>query len=309
MEWVETTARSVEDAVEIALDQLGVDESDMEYEVVQVPRPGVFGIGRAEARIRARVRPQAPRSKDGEGGGRRRSHRQDGQRSTRNSKKHQPQVGLSEVASRDESDAEESQRSDARRNKSRRSNRRSSTTNRQQEGNSDVNYQERGTEVPLREQSECAKRFLEGLLEILHAKSPMEIEINDEDELVTISIEGSQLGHLIGPRGATLQALQELTRTVVQRQTDANNGRIIVDIAGYREKRRAALTQFAHQIAQEVLQSGTKRVLEPMNPADRKVVHDVVNDIEGVSTHSEGESMRRRVVVQPSAESEAAHAG
>ena len=104
---------------------------------------------------------------------------------------------------------------------------------------------------------------------------------------------------LIGARGATLQAIQDLTRTVVQRQTGAAYGRLLVDVLGYRKKRRDALERFAREQAEQVRSSGTRRVLEPMGAADRKVVHDAINTIEGVSTTSEGEEPRRRVVILP----------
>jgi spoIIIJ-associated protein len=90
-----------------------------------------------------------------------------------------------------------------------------------------------------------------------------------------------------------------LTRTVVQRKTSASNGRLLVDVGGYRQKRKAALERFAQQLAAEVSATGTRKVLEPMNAADRKVVHDAVSDIDGVATASEGEEPYRRVVILP----------
>ena len=77
------------------------------------------------------------------------------------------------------------------------------------------------------------------------------------------------------------------------------NGRLLVDVGGYRQARREALERFTRQIADEVKASGRARGLEPMSPADRKVVHDTVNDIDGVETTSEGEEPRRRVVIIP----------
>ena len=82
------------------------------------------------------------------------------------------------------------------------------------------------------------------------------------------------------PRGATLAALQELARTFVQKRTGGQSSRIIVDVAGYRAKRTAALQRFAQQVADEVTASGSDRALEPMSAADRKVVHDTINEIE-----------------------------
>ena len=76
-------------------------------------------------------------------------------------------------------------------------------------------------------------------------------------------------------------------------------GRVRLDVAGYRQRRREALERFTRSVADEVKESGVQKVLEPMAPADRKVVHDTVNEIDGVRTVSEGEEPRRRVVVVP----------
>jgi spoIIIJ-associated protein len=154
-------------------------------------------------------------------------------------------------------------------------------------------------DVPLAEQGEVAATFVRGVVERFGA-GEAQVTIHEIDEdTVEVRVEGGDLGLLIGPKGATLQSLQELARTVVQRQTGARSGRLLVDVSGYRAKRKEALERFARKIADDVLASSTRVVLEPMNPSDRKVIHDTINDIDGVSTSSEGEEPRRRVVVSP----------
>jgi spoIIIJ-associated protein len=96
-----------------------------------------------------------------------------------------------------------------------------------------------------------------------------------------------------------LLALQELTRTVMQRQIASSECRVVLDINGYRRRRQDALARFARQVALEVQASNNKRALEPMPPPDRKVVHDAVNEIAGVTTISEGEEPYRRVLLIP----------
>jgi spoIIIJ-associated protein len=123
--------------------------------------------------------------------------------------------------------------------------------------------------------------------------------VRPDEDTVDLHLRGSDLGLLIGPKGSTLLAIQDLTRTVVHHQTGAANGRIHVDVGGYRQKRSEALARFAQQVAATVRQNGTRTVLEPMSAADRKVVHDAITSIDGVSTVSEGEEPRRRVVVLP----------
>lgn len=149
-----------------------------------------------------------------------------------------------------------------------------------------------------RDEVEVATEFLTGLLEAFGGTFSMQERALEED-FVELSVQGDDLGLLIGPRGQTLSAVQELTRTVVQRQSRGRSGRIVLDIAGYRQARRTALERFAREVASQVVSSGVPRVLEPMPPADRKVVHDTINTIDGVVTSSEGEEPRRRVVMSP----------
>jgi spoIIIJ-associated protein len=154
-------------------------------------------------------------------------------------------------------------------------------------------------DVPLSEQGVIATEFLRGVLDRFGAPSATVGTHEIDEDTLELRIEGQDLGLLIGPKGAALQSLQELTRTVVQRKTGARSGRLLVDVAGYRARRKEALERFAQKIADDVLSSATRVVLEPMNPADRKVIHDTINGIDGVSTSSEGEEPRRRVVVSP----------
>jgi spoIIIJ-associated protein len=153
-------------------------------------------------------------------------------------------------------------------------------------------------DVPLNEQGEIAKGFVVGLLDRLDLDGDVTVEPVDDDT-IEVAVTGGELGMLIGPKGAALAALQDLTRTVVQRRTGARNGWIVVDVSGYRRKRREALEKFTRGVADEVRGSGTRQALEPMTAADRKIVHDTVNDIDGVTTTSEGEEPRRRVVLLP----------
>ena len=145
---------------------------------------------------------------------------------------------------------------------------------------------------------DVAEEFVRGLMDAFGATYGLERRDLDDDTL-EIAVEGEQLGLLIGPRGQTLSAVQELARTVVQRRAAGHHGRVVVDIGGYRRARREALERFTRQVADQVRQSGIARVLEPMPPADRKVVHDTINTIDGVVTSSEGEEPRRRVVIAP----------
>ena len=154
-------------------------------------------------------------------------------------------------------------------------------------------------DVTVEQQGEMIQTFVEGLVEAFGYEAEVGTTTIDE-ETVEVHVDGEGLGLLVGPRGATLQAIHDLSRTVVQRQASGNHeGRVRLDVAGYREKRREALAAFTHKVAQQVIDSGSAQVLEPMAPADRKVVHDTANEIAGVRTTSEGDEPRRRVVVHP----------
>ncbi len=154
------------------------------------------------------------------------------------------------------------------------------------------------SEVSVQEQAKVAEDFTRGLVEAFGADADVAVEVDDEGG-VLVNVTGRDLGLLVGPRGATVQAVQELVRTIVQRETEGHGTRINVDVAGYRARRREALGRFATELAEKVLETGREQALEPMSAADRKVVHDAIAVIEGVSTASEGEDPRRRVVVRP----------
>ena len=151
-------------------------------------------------------------------------------------------------------------------------------------------------DVPIEEQAAAAEEFTRGLVEAFDLGGTVRTVI--EEDVVTVHVEGDNLGLLVGPKGATLHAIEELVRTVVQRQTDGHVVRIHVDVAGYRAKRRTALEAFTRQLVDKVLETGKAQALEPMSAADRKIVHDTAGEIDGVVTESDGEEPRRRVVIR-----------
>jgi spoIIIJ-associated protein len=153
--------------------------------------------------------------------------------------------------------------------------------------------------MSIEAQATLAEEFVRGVVSSFRLDATVSSTI--EDDYIRVAVDGESVGYLIGPKGATIDALQELTRTVVQRRSDDAGGRINVDVGGYRARRAAALAQFAEKVAREVVEGGLPQALEPMSPADRKVVHDALNEVEGVTTSSEGEEPRRYVVIHPSA--------
>ena len=127
------------------------------------------------------------------------------------------------------------------------------------------------------------------------------VKANREEEgVLEVVVDGNEVGLLIGRRGATLAAVEELLRVVVQRRAQGRRyDKVRLEVAGYRRRRREALEGFAQRVAEDVRATGEAKILEPMSSADRKIVHDVIVEIDGVQTASEGEEPRRRVVVSP----------
>jgi len=119
-----------------------------------------------------------------------------------------------------------------------------------------------------------------------------------EDNRAVVQAQGLNLGLAIGPRGETVRAITQLSHTMIQRLSDGEaEGKLTVDIGGYRERRRTFLAEFAVNQANDVLEDGNPIALDPMNASDRKVVHDAVSDVEGVATRSEGSDYDRHVVI------------
>ncbi|HEU4423863.1 MAG TPA: R3H domain-containing nucleic acid-binding protein [Pilimelia sp.] len=147
----------------------------------------------------------------------------------------------------------------------------------------------------LFQQSEIAADYVEGLLDILDMDG-------DIDELVSsgrpvVEVVGGRLQNLVGQRGATLEALQELTRLAIFRQTGTPS-RLLLDVGGYRANRRKELAAVARNAVEKVKEYGEPVRLEPMSAFERKCVHDVVNAIVGVESESEGVEPGRRIVVR-----------
>lgn len=293
MEWVETTADTIEEAKSLALDQLGVDESDAEFEVIEEPRAGLFGRTRGEARVRARVRPTAarPKRERGERGGRdRRERRGRGDRAPR--------------GDRDERSREPRGDRDRDRDRGRGRDRdRDRDQDRGEQG------ERRRNETPIAPSavSDAATAFLDGLVRAAGATGRSVATVEGEE--IDINIEGDDLSFLVGAKGQTLTALQDLTRVVSQRRLGDHETRLKVDVAGYRERRKAALTRFALKVADDVRSAGEARALEPMNAADRKVVHDALADLADIVTRSQGSDPFRRVVVALAAETDGGSRG
>jgi spoIIIJ-associated protein len=152
-----------------------------------------------------------------------------------------------------------------------------------------------GDDLLVRE-GDVAGDYLERLLDILDVDGDIDLDV--EGDRASVAIVGGRLNDLIGAEGATLEALQELTRLAVAQSTGVRS-RLMLDIGGFRAKRRSDLTALAGEVARRVGSSRQPERLSAMNPFERKVVHDVIASVAGVHSESEGEEPNRRVVVLP----------
>ncbi len=276
MDWVETTGRTVEEAKEAALDLLGVDYSEAEFEVLEEPKSGFLGMSKRLARVRGRVLPTTPKAKDGRRVRRRRSS--SGKDDTGSD------AGSASVERVDTS----SKAFDGQKERN--------TV--MQEREDDVEQLEE-TASPLISRTELAvvaQHFLADLLYELDMLATVSIDHLDE-ESIDLSITGEQLGSLIGQKGAVIAAVQELTKAVVQAHAGESAGRVTVDVDGYRKRRREALERFVRNVVDDVIASGEDRVFDSMVASERKIIHDVVASIDGVDSKSEGEEPNRYVVI------------
>jgi spoIIIJ-associated protein len=144
-------------------------------------------------------------------------------------------------------------------------------------------------------EGDIAADYIEGLLDIADLDGDIDMDV--EGDRAVVSVVGATLDELVGDDGEVLEALQELTRLAVHRQT-GNRARLMLDIGGYRAQRRAELAEYGRKIAEEVGRTGEPRSLEAMSPFERKIVHDAVAAA-GMRSESEGEEPNRRVVVFP----------
>lgn len=147
----------------------------------------------------------------------------------------------------------------------------------------------------LEEEGEIAADYIEGLLDIADLDGDIDMDV--EGDRAVVSVVGATLDELVGDDGEVLEALQELTRLAVHRKTGAR-ARLMLDVGGFRARRRTELAELGRSIAAEVERTGEPKKLRAMSPFERKIIHDAVA-LAGLRSESEGEEPNRRVVVFP----------
>lgn len=303
MEWVETTAKSVDEAQELALDRLGVGADEAEFEVLEEPRSGLFGRMRGEARVRARVKPAAVRPKQ-ERRNRGRNQKKDGKTSSRGGQQRRSASGNGASSPGDATaetgngDGDGGSGGGRPQQPAPRKQPKQPKQPKQSKQQKEQRMEKQQSDVTPQEVGDAAVAFMSELASafgVEGAATDLEVDGTDLDVRVT----GGEVGLMVGPGGRTLAAIQDLARVASQRRLGDHETRLRIDVGGYREKRRAALEQFAATVAAQVIETGEPKALEPMSSSDRKAVHDAIIEIDGVTSRSEGDDPRRRVVITP----------
>jgi len=273
MEWVEVQGKSVDLAIDVAVKELGLQSrEDAKVEIIQEPKVGFLGMGGRDAIVKVTRAPKKRRRRRGRG---------------RSGKPEETAANRQDAGKR-RSGQDKTQGKQSR--KPRQEKQVPTSDAKKQEGESN----ERPEQAPIEEQAKVAAGFISGLLDAFGLEGTVETRI--EDDVLYVDVQGSQTEALVGPKGSVMQSVHELTRTVVQRKT-YGAPRMRIDIAGYRERRREALKIYTGKLAAQVIEEQQEVMLEPMNAADRKVIHDAVADIDNVRSFSEGEEPRRAVVM------------
>ncbi len=287
MEWVETASKSIEEAKDLLLDQLGVDEDEAEFEILEEPKVGLFGRARGQARVRARIKPKSPRQKDERRrrNGNKTRTRAKGESSTTSER---GSKAATVTESNDEQSSEEIESPVP-----------VAEERRPQNGRERRPRRDDGEPVETADPEEIAtavEGFLSGLVTAFGVEAGTSTEVVDGEILAYI--DGDSLGLLIGPKGGVVDAIQELSRTFSQKESKGRQApKLRVDVGRYRENRKIELEAFVREIGEKVIESGDAYSFEPMGSADRKTVHDTASSIEGLATVSEGEDPRRKVVI------------
>jgi len=148
------------------------------------------------------------------------------------------------------------------------------------------------------EKREAAAKALREILERMGIDA--EVSAFDDGERIFLDAHGAESGLIIGKKGATLDALQYIVNRIVSKKPNDGPG-VVVDAEGYRGRREDSLADLARRLAEKAVKTGRPVPVEPMNPADRRIVHVTLVDHPGVTTESDGEGLFRRVVIYPKA--------
>ena len=284
-EWVEVSGNTVDVAVEAAVAELGLESKDQaEVEIIQEPKQGFLGVGSRPAIVKVS---RKPRKRNRRG---RRGAKSDTQKTQKAQK---PKTQEKQANDRKPKNGKGSRSSNGQKSGDRKKSG-PPKERRPMDNNAKAEQKQDKPEFSIEDQATVAEEFLSGLLASFGLEGQVSSRV--DDDVLYLDVAGDQTEALVGPKGSTMHAVLELTRTTVQRRT-FGAPRMRIDIAGYGARRREALTIYTGKLVDQLKEQGGEVMLEPMNAADRKVVHDAAAACGGVKTYSEGEDPQRAVVI------------
>lgn len=305
MEWIETTAPTVTEAEASLVARLGVSRDEVEFETLEEPRAGLFGRVKGEARVRARLTPKTHATPER----RQRPARRDRDRSGTKSgaDKGGSRNGSGRAGGSQGGSAGRAEKSDAGQSGAAASAGSPGSRGQEKDGSVGQTADRRSTAstspaepaMALSEVADLVDVFLNGLVGAAELDATTDVVETPEGGLEA-TINGAELGILIGRGGRTLLALQDLCRTLVQRRAiGAEQTRLTLDIGGFNSFRDAELSAFVADVVERVRSTGQPHVFEQMSASDRRLVHEAVADVADVVSSSIGEEPRRQVMLSP----------
>lgn len=302
-QYIDVTGKTEEEAIEKALAQLSMDRDEVSVEVLERAKSGFLGLGATPAKVRVsyddgkaepvkqEFQPEQRKTKEEREAeeAAKKAEKAERERKAAVAKKNAPKPELPKDFQPEvlQNKSEKKKSSEPRERKPR--------EEKPKREPKPVVQAELGEEVHD-EKAEQIRTFLTGLLQ--HMESEAEVKVYEvEKNRYKVIIEGDKLGALIGRRGETLDAIQQLTSYAVNRSGDRNRARIQVDAENYREKREQSLARLADKVAAKVVKYRKNMTLEPMNAYERHVIHTALQDTKDISTFSIGTEPNRRVVV------------
>ena len=279
IKFIDMTGKTEDEAIQRALSQLGMDRDDVSVEILERAKSGFLGIGGSPATVRVSYDDGQPEPKPE---AKKPESKAESKPAAPKAAKplYCPEVLQKEVRAKEKQERE------------------SRHSERKAEPKAEKTVREPvvlGEEVHD-EKSEQIRTFLKGLLE--HMDSAAEIKVYETEKgRYKVILEGEKLGALIGRRGETLDAIQQLTNYSINRGGESKRARVQIDAENYREKREESLERLAQKVAGKVVKYRRNVTLEPMNAYERHVIHTALQDTQYITTFSIGTEPNRRVVV------------
>lgn len=304
MNYVITTGRSVDEAVEDALKKLKLSKDEVSIEILQEASKGFLGFGQKDAAVKVSKKENTQDilkeifSEEFES---EKSKSSKIENKTRNKEKSEPKFSKSEKSNNEDikTSATEVKEEIKREVEEVRLEETSQTSYDENEDLKDEDIVEEEKEVTfdIEKFTEISNEFIDKILKPLEIKYSTEISM--DKNVLNVNILGNEkdLGIVIGKRGTTLDSIQYILSLIINKHSESFV-RVIVDSSGYREKRKKTLINLAEKTANRALRTGRAARLEPMNAHERKIIHEALKDFDGVFTHSEGQEPNRRIVVQ-----------